>query len=71
MTFKKLESPNRNTYLSRSPTPDTSILLNEELNSNKEPVRNLYSPVNITDTLMTPTAVETPIPLKPNNVPQS
>ncbi|OXU27444.1 hypothetical protein TSAR_002483 [Trichomalopsis sarcophagae] len=71
LTFKKLESPNRNTSSSRSPTPNTSTLLNEELNSNKEPVRKLYSPVNITDTLMTPTAVETPIPLKPNNVPQS
>jgi hypothetical protein len=70
LTFKKLESPNRNIFISRSPSPETTILNNEESRfiGNKEFTRN--SPVNLTDTLLTPSIIETPIPLKSTNFSQ-
>ncbi|XP_011496865.1 PREDICTED: uncharacterized protein LOC105361399 [Ceratosolen solmsi marchali] len=69
LTFKKLESPNRNIFMHPS-SLETAALLNEETSykilSKKEPRKN--SPVNLTDTLVTPSTIETPIPLKPTNL---
>lgn len=70
LTFKKLESPALKNSTSRSSSPEVSPILDDNSLDNQEKPRNFHSPVNITDTLLTPTAVETPIPLRPANFAQ-
>ncbi|XP_012286785.1 uncharacterized protein LOC105703183 [Orussus abietinus] len=66
MTFKKLESPTRR--LVPSPKVSQEITKDAVFDNQKRKETDVHkcrSPVNITDLLMTPGAVETPIPIKP------
>ncbi|KAJ8682828.1 hypothetical protein QAD02_018620 [Eretmocerus hayati] len=67
LQFKKLETPNVSAPTSRSPTPEITEFTLKKTTCNEQRTRSSYSPVNITSTIMNPSAVETPIPLKPFN----
>ncbi|XP_014205261.1 uncharacterized protein LOC106637117 [Copidosoma floridanum] len=65
LALKKLESPDKNFPVPQSLSLEPVMSQNQEVLPRKESNRSLYSPVNITNSLLTPESVEIPIPIKP------